>query len=211
MIFSKKFMTDMNEILGLQDWGQYFCEPSLAWYDQVHGDAELPYYEGLQSIRIHPDIPEDDRPFWVKTVKLLQSNIEAIKYGDRYTVDGYKIIGPEINEEFEDFKGVIVTFTDLVKSYYTVGNYFKIAQVTTNDTGTYITSISNLSDIINPYTKLRVYSKSGKESTIDMCDLDSYIAKEMDLEKKSSLCPYRLYKKIKDIDDGFTVLEKVNV
>jgi len=211
MIFSKKFMTDMNEILGPQDWGQYFCEPSLTWFDKVYGDVELPYYEGLKSIKTHPDIPEEERPLWVKTVKLLQSNIEAIKYGDRYIVGGYKILGPEIQEEFEDFKGAIVTFNDLVKSYYTIGNCFQISQVITNDTGTYITGLVNLDIVTNPYTKIRVYSKYGDESTITISDLDSYIVKKIELDKQSDLCPYRLYKKIKDIDDGFTVLEKVNV
>jgi hypothetical protein len=211
MIFNKKFMTDINEILGLQDWGQYFCEPLLDWFDELYGEEKVSYYDLLESIKNHLDLSKEDKDFWIKTVKLLRSNIEAIKYGDRYTVDGYKIFGPEIQEEFADYKGVITTFNDLVKSYYTIGNCFQISQVITNDTGTHITGLVNLDIVTNPYTKIRVYSKYGDESTITISDLDSYIVKKMESDKQSNLCPYRLYRKIKDVDDGFTVLEQINV
>jgi len=211
MIFSKKFMTDMNELLGPQGWGQYFCEPSLAWFDQVHGDAELPYWNGLQSIRTHPDIPEDERAFWVKTVKLLQSNIQAIKYNDRYVIDGYKIIGPQyIDLDFEDYESAVITYRDLIKSFYTVDNYFKCAKISETNEGVTINQLLNFDDVL-PNDMITVYSGLGKTVSIEASKLNDYIAEQIEFENQTNTLQYTLYKKIKDIDGGFIVLEQIKV
>ena len=205
-------MTDMNELLGPQGWGQYFCEPSLAWYDQVHGDTELPYYVGLNSIKTHPDVPEDERTFWVKTVKLLQSNLQAIKYNDRYVVDGYKISSLRTDDyfpEFADYDEAVSMINRLLKKFYSVENYLECSQIIETDEGTIFEPL----DLINipENIMIRVHCKSGKTAVIQSNGLEDYINQEIRDQTQSNSLPYNLWKKIRDIDDGFTVFEQIEI
>lgn len=210
MRFSRKFMIDMNSIIGPMAWGQYFCENSLIWFEKIHGNAELPYYVGLNSVKTDPNVPEEERIFWVKTVKMLQSNIEAIKYDNRYeSLQEYHSVGLGYSEIFTDLISAKKSLLKKRDSYYSTnfnGGYFDFAQVLKTSDGIIIKPLEKLADL-ETNAMIRVHSPSGTTEIVKKEELDSYLKKEVEIIKQKDSNLWNVYQKIKDIDDGFTALE----
>lgn len=211
MKFSKKFMTDMNEILGPQDWGQYFCESSLIWFDKVHGNAELSYYDGLNSVKNDPDISKKEKLQWTATIKMLQTNLIAIKYNDRYErLNEYKIITPLSTQDFTDLKTAIDVLNSEIKSYYSIdfnAGYIDYAEIIETPESKSIRSLNSF-DGIKPNASIQVYSRSGKTHIVSSMDeLMKYLNDLIKEDKNTD--SWAVYQKIKDIDDGFAAYEKI--
>jgi hypothetical protein len=212
MKFSKKFMTDMNEILGNQDWGQYFCQESLDLFDIVFGDSEISYYDNLNSIKAHPSLSKKDKLQWIKTVTMLQTNIDAIKYGDRYErLSEYRIITPLSSQDFTDLNTAINALKIDMNVYYSTNinaGYFDYCQIVETDDGISMKHIDRF-DNIEPNALIQVHSRSGKTNVVSVSELSKYLESLIEEDKITDADSWSIYQKIKDIDDGFAVYEKL--
>lgn len=202
----------MNELLGPQSWGDYFCEKSIEVCSKVYGDSESSYYDALKFIKTHPDVPKDERVFWLTTVKMLQTNPIAIKYNNRYErLEEYRFIGIGYEEDFTDATSAKNALKSAQDDYYSTdfdSKYFSFSQIVETSEGDTIKPLPNL-DQLEQNAKIKVYSIKGKSSVVMKDKLKEYLDQEIKLAKEEDSNLWYINQKIKDIDDGFTVFDKI--
>ena len=212
MKFSKKFMMDMNAILNPREQSLYFCQPSIDLFDEVYGDAEISYQENLNSIKNHPSLSKKDKLIWANSVTKLESNVDAIKYGDRYKrLDEYRIITPLSTQDFTDLNTAINALKIDVSLYYCVNvnaGYFDFCQLIETDDGIIMKPLNSF-DNIEPNATIQVHSRSGKTNIVSPNDLSEYLNTVIEEDKIVDTDLWSIYQKIKDIDDGFAAYEKI--
>jgi hypothetical protein len=212
MKLSIKFMTDMNVLLAPIYWSNYFPQECLNFFNNTYGDAEISYYDALDTIKTIPDISEEERRVWVNAVELLQRNSVAIKYGNRFeSLPEYKSIGIDYSEDFTDLDSAKSALANKQTDYYSTavdGTYFSFAQIVETDSGYAVTPLQSVDDL-EPSASIQVYSVKGKWEVVPKSQLEEYLNQEILLAKQEDANFWKVQQKLRDTDDGFTVFETV--
>jgi hypothetical protein len=190
----------------------YFCDQCVDWYDRVYGDSVVSYYDVLNSIKNDTKLLKQDKLLWTNLIINLQSNLEAIKYGDRYErLNEFRIITPKYTEDFNDLKTAVNTLKDEMAVYYSTNfnaGYFEYAKIIETSDGVIFKSLTSL-DNLEPNTLIQVHSRSGKTDIISLSELSKYLQDVIQQDKIKEVNLWSVCQKIKDIDDGFAAFEKI--
>lgn len=213
MKLSVKFMTDMNVLLVPTYWSNYFPQECLNFFNNTYGDAEISYHDGLNSVKTSPDVPEDERAYWVRIIESLKTTPVAIKYGNRFeSLPEYRSTGIDYSEDFTDLDSAKFALDNRRASYYSTaidGTFFSFTQITENDSGYVVTPIQNVDDL-EPSASIQVYSIKGKWEVVPKSQLEEYINQQINLAKQEDANLWSVKQKIRDTDDGFTVFDVIS-
>lgn len=212
MKLSVKFMTDMNVLLAPIYWSNYFPQECLNFFNNTYGVAEISYYDALDVVKTNPDVPEEERAYWVRIIESLQTTPVAIKYDNHFeSLPEYRSTGIDYSEDFTDLDSAKSALANRRESYYSTaidGTFFSFAQITENDSGYVVTPLQNVDDL-EPSASIQVYSIKGKWEVVPKSQLEEYLNQQIVLAKQEDANLWSVKQKIRDIDDGFIVFDIV--